>query len=151
MNDHLFLEEAELQISLGRRSFSDSNIPICYCGPVNTTIALARTIKNGVFSILLDPLTSSAGPGSLISSCRLVLTTPLSSCNATLSTQPFSTALQQSTPSSSPLASHKTLSSSPSLLLPLQPLNLAILPTLRCSLQPLNLVILPTFRCSSMG
>ncbi|KAL6293451.1 hypothetical protein ACE6H2_001593 [Prunus campanulata] len=62
------------------------------CGPANTTIALVRTIKNGVFSILLDPLTSSAGP--LISSCRLVLTTPLSSCNATLSTQPFSSALQ---------------------------------------------------------
>ncbi|CAL8991813.1 unnamed protein product, partial [Prunus brigantina] len=44
------------------------------------------------FQSLLDPLTSSAG--SLISSCRLVLTTPLSSCNATLSTQPFSSALQ---------------------------------------------------------
>lgn len=62
------------------------------CGPANTTIALARTIKNGVFSILLDPSTSSAG--YLISSCGLVLSTPLSSCNATLSTQPFSSALQ---------------------------------------------------------
>ncbi|KAL1191902.1 Phylloplanin [Cardamine amara subsp. amara] len=49
------------------------------CGPANAVVTTAITNLNGVFTILTtQPL------ATLLSTCRLVVTTPLASCNATL-------------------------------------------------------------------
>ncbi|KAL6193738.1 hypothetical protein ACLB2K_034822 [Fragaria x ananassa] len=65
---------------------------VLQCGSGNV-ISTATTNASGVFSILLDPLQFLLS--SLLSNCKLVVTTPLSSCNSSLSgTQILESALQ---------------------------------------------------------
>ncbi|KAG9443827.1 hypothetical protein H6P81_015167 [Aristolochia fimbriata] len=52
------------------------------CGATKQVVSSTTTDFNGVFSILLDPVTSLLS--SLLSDCKLVVATPLSTCNASL-------------------------------------------------------------------
>ncbi|XP_068658220.1 phylloplanin-like [Aristolochia californica] len=52
------------------------------CGATKQVISTTTTDSNGVFSILLDPLTLLLS--SLLNDCKLVVATPLSTCDASL-------------------------------------------------------------------
>ncbi|XP_010548984.1 PREDICTED: phylloplanin [Tarenaya hassleriana] len=52
------------------------------CGPENIVVSTTSTNLSGAFSMILDPLQFLLS--TLVSDCRLSVTTPLSVCNATL-------------------------------------------------------------------
>ncbi|XP_068661914.1 phylloplanin-like [Aristolochia californica] len=61
--------------------FANAQVQI-QCGASKQVVSSSTTDSNGVFSILLDPITSLLS--SLLSDCNLVVATPLSTCDASL-------------------------------------------------------------------